>query len=83
MNVPALPQTKGGSNMMQDDFDPTDFRGLTLAEQISKCNAKAAEAESFAAVNAENRDAYLALAAKWSLLAEEMGHALHSRESEA
>lgn len=59
--------------MMQDVIEPTDFRGLTLEEQISKCNAMAVEAESFAAVNPEKRDGYLELAAKWSQLAEEMG----------
>jgi len=69
--------------MSQDHVDPSDFRGLTLEEQISKCHAMAAEAEGFAAVNPDTRDGYMELAAKWSQLAEEMTRALHSRESEA
>ena len=69
--------------MWQDDSNPHDFRGLTLEEQIAKCHAMAAEAEGFAAVNLDNRDRYMDLAAKWSQLAEEMTRALHSRESEA
>ena len=66
--------------MSQDDFNPNDFRGLTLEEQISKCHAMAAE--GFAAVNSDTRDGYMELAAKWSQLAEEMKHALYSREAD-
>ena len=69
--------------MWQDDSNPHDFRGLTLEEQIAKCHAMAAEAEGFAAVNHDNQDGYMALAAKWSQLAEEMTRALHSRETES
>jgi len=43
----------------------------------------AAEAEGFAAVNHDNQDGYMDLAAKWSQLTEEMKRALHSREAEA
>jgi len=69
--------------MAQDDFEPVQFRGLTLEEQIAKCRVMAAEAESFAAVHAGDRDQYLELAAKWCNLAAEMEQVLHSRESEA
>ena len=68
--------------MSQNDFNAHDLRGLTLEEQIAKCHAMAAEAEGFAAVNHDNRDGYMELAAKWSQLAEEMGRALYSREAE-
>ena len=68
--------------MSRYDVDPNDFRGLTLEEQISKCHAMAAEAESFAAVNPHARDGYMDLAARWSQLAEEMKHALYSREGD-
>jgi hypothetical protein len=66
--------------MSRDDFNPNGFRGLTLEEQIAKCHAMAAEAEGFTAMNPNARDGYMDLAAKWSQLAEEMKHALHSRE---
>ena len=68
--------------MSQDNFSPHDFRGLTLEEQIAKCHAMAAEAEGFAAVNPDTRDACMDLAEKWSQLADEMGRALYSREAE-
>lgn len=68
--------------MSQDDFNPDVFRGLTLEEQISKCHAMAADAESFAAVNPDARDGYMDLATRWSQLAEEIKHALYSREGD-
>jgi len=68
--------------MSQDDFNPDVFRGLTLEEQINKCHAMAADAEGFAAVNSDAREGYLDLAARWSQLAEEMKHALYSREGD-
>ena len=80
--MPALPHE--GVHMSQDDFNPHDFRGLTLEEQIAKCHAMSAEAEGFAAVSdPDKRDVYLDLAAKWSQLAEDIGHALYSRDAEA
>ena len=68
--------------MSREDFEPVQFRGLTLEEQTAKCHAMAAEAEGFAAVNPDTRDGYMDLAAKWSQLAEEMTRALHFRETE-
>ncbi len=82
MNPPALPLKKGVSPMSPLDFEPAQFRGLTLEEQIAKCHAMAAEAEGFAAVSYDTRDEYMDLAAQWSQLAEEMARALHSRESD-
>jgi len=68
--------------MSRYDVDANDFRGLTLEEQISKCHAMAAEAEGFAAVNPDKYDDYMEFAAKCSELAEEMKHALYSREGD-
>jgi hypothetical protein len=68
--------------MSRDDFEPVQFRGLTLEEQIAKCHVMAAEAEGFAALNSDKRDEYLDLGAKWSQLAEEMSRVLHSREAD-
>jgi len=67
--------------MPDNDFALTQFRGLNLEEQISKCHLMAAEAEGFAAVNPDKRDQYLDLAARWSELAEEMQQALGARAS--
>ena len=68
--------------MTLGDFEPAQFRGLTLEEQIAKCHAMAAEAESFAAVSHGDQDKYLDLAAKWSDLAEEMERALIARQAD-
>lgn len=62
--------------------NPESFRGLTLDEQIAKCQALAQEAERFAAVCPDERDHYLHLAAEWSNLAEEMERAVSSRDAE-